>query len=114
MREKLRAEFPFLKDVYLETREGWDQLLFDFFTEVVAIHDTTDIEIYQIKSKFGELRLHSNLRGQALDILTKYEDLSTITCEFCGEEGKTTEYNGWDYTICESCLAKLVKNKELE
>ena len=76
------------------------------------------IEIFQIKSKFGELRVYLDYKNgnSANDIpgltdeINKIIDECNHTCEWCGskENVKTSAHKGWIRTLCEKCKEKLI------
>ena len=114
LESKLTDQFPFLADVYLEVEDGWFQLLYDMFTEIIEVYtdnnlETTDIEVYQLKDKFGTLRIYSNIVHVALPIIHRYELESWIICVKCGEKGTSRVWKGQRYTVCDECFAKLEK-----
>lgn len=54
----------------------------------------------QIKEKFGTLRIYvDNISDYARGVIDVAEYLSAITCEYCGEKGKTYR-TGWHQTLC--------------
>lgn len=61
----------------------------------------------QIKEKFGELRMYSNLYSESLSgLLTDYEVISRHVCINCGKPdvGITS---GWIMPLCEDCARKI-------
>lgn len=66
--------------------------------------------IVQVKEKFGGLRWYDN--GVPLSMLKdyyawmhKYEDLSEVTCIYCGQPG-TMRQSSWISPYCDECWAK--------
>jgi len=65
-----------------------------------------DYEPAQIKEKFGTLRFYFDTKTELWDsmqaVVTKYEKMSAVTCEACGEAGVLCTPNGfWYKTRCE-------------
>jgi len=61
-------------------------------------------ETCQVKEKFGGLRFYVNAASdEQFRIITKYEDLSYVTCEDCGKPGKERP-GGWIRTLCNDCV----------
>ena len=66
----------------------------------------------QVKEKFGTLRFYSDggdsyIRG----VLSMMERMSSITCESCGNPGKTRN-GGWLTTLCNSCNDELIAERK--
>lgn len=93
--------------------EGWYDLVINLDKELnkVAPH----YELHQCKEKFGTLRyyielpIHGDGSGdkKAHDIITKYEQLSSETCDVCGESGELHNINNWMTTRCHEHNKKL-------
>ena len=72
-------------------------------------HDYLDkLIVFQIKEKFGGLRVYVNFHIKELDeLIDKAEQKSFSVCEKCGsEENVTTKPNrpyGWILTLCDNC-----------
>ena len=64
--------------------------------------------IYQIKEKWGLLRIYHNGSQEIENIINKYEDLSEKICICCGKPA-TKMTKGWISYYCDSCYPK---NKE--
>ena len=72
------------------------------------------IEIHQIKEKFGGLRFYCNFYTDELkEMIHNAEKESFRTCEFCGtKENVGHTISGWYTTCCEQCVTDMsVKNK---
>lgn len=86
-------------------------------------HLNAPIEIFQIKSKFGELRVYLMDAITGDDIHTpeelkpfieEVEKEALETCEWCGsKEGvRTFSYRGWIRTLCGPCEKELKERNE--
>ena len=65
------------------------------------------IFITQIKEKFGELRFYTGPASEDFyKAVDEAGDLSSRTCENCGEEGQVISVNGWLRATCEKCLTQ--------
>lgn len=62
----------------------------------------------QIKEKFGELRMYSNLYTRSLNrLLSDYEVISRHVCMACGKPDSGITVSGWTMPLCEECAKKL-------
>ena len=97
---RLEARFSG-KHVYIECDSGWHQLLVELDEELSEIDP--DYKIDQIKEKFGALRFYyttTTRRKRLMDsIISKYEKLSTETCEISGKNGVLMERTGYYKTL---------------
>lgn len=67
--------------------------------------------IRQIKEKMAELRvyisnshLNEEQANKAVEIVTRYQEQSRITCEKCGKPGQLMKSErGWYFTRCPEC-----------
>ncbi|AEJ40802.1 hypothetical protein TPY_2642 [Sulfobacillus acidophilus TPY] len=71
---------------------------------------TATIHVRQVKEKFGRLTIYADLsnvpppvRDGILSILSHLADLSTYTCEQCGQAGALRSTGGWWQTLCDAC-----------
>ena len=84
----------------LEIGDGWYQLIYDLFEELLKTD--WDKDIHQIKEKFAGLRFYiGSATDEIYDIISKYETKSYVTCEVCGEIGETRTDIGWCQTLCQ-------------
>lgn len=82
----------------IECGEGWMEILLDFVRDC----GNEDVQITQIKEKFGRLRIYANTTSPRIRELIKEAELkSHTTCEICGQPGKLISDNGWLKTRCE-------------
>ena len=84
---RFQSGFPSIVDC----EEGWNEIIANCHNELKEIDDLYTIA--QIKEKFGVLRYYfasSNplLYKQMSDIVRKYEQMSSVTCEVCGNSGE--------------------------
>lgn len=155
LEKKLDENFPFMKkertlseqknennyisDLYhgLSCGDGWYNLVHDLCTEIMEAYKEAgreiDIEIYQIKEKFGTLRFYYGFKSQPRriqgfdfigiqgvggvritprengfekkisDIVRKYEKMSAEVCEICGKPGRLRKDLNWIRTCCDGC-----------
>lgn len=120
LEEKLMKRFPFMEAksfldgerlghcVPCECSDGWYELIYYLCKEIEILYelknkDVMSLNIEQIKEKYGKLRFYvGNYIDGVMEIVNKYEALSTKTCEVCGKEGKLTGKR-WVRTLCEDC-----------
>lgn len=86
---------------------GWSELV----TECYQICAENEIDIAQIKEKFGVLRFY--ISHGTDEIYSKIDYIcskSTKICAYCGKDAKQQNINGWLKTICADCYEKETKN----
>lgn len=88
-----------------ECGEGWYPLieeLFDKIQELVNINsEYSDLEVVQVKEKFGTLRVYLNYYYPEIEnLINEYEEKSAHICEVCGRKGKVCVHNFWYKTVC--------------
>ena len=90
---------PFITHNLCECEDGWLQLIHDLIEELLK--EEWDKHIYHIKEKFGALRFYTgSLTESQHDLVEKYCNLSTETCEICGEKGTLDWDRNWVRTLC--------------
>jgi len=87
-----------------EVGPGWREIIYNLSVKLEPICKASkgEIRAAQVKEKFGGLRFYMSSYGtdDAVQKLTgDAEDLACVTCEVCGEPGKTYT-NGWHITLC--------------
>lgn len=102
---RFNSDFPKSLDV----GPGWIHIIADLNEQISYIDP--HYKIAQIKEKFGTLRYYVDLSFDKenylpyiiVRILTaNAENLSSHTCEQCGELGRLTS-TSWRKTLCDSC-----------
>ena len=104
-----------LEPLYLfgiEHYYGWDKILEPIFKKISELFTPEEISISQIKEKFGTLRFYVDYTDykkiddkkydELNETIRKAEELSAVTCEICGEPGKTVG-DFWLKTVCDKC-----------
>lgn len=103
-----------------ECADGWYQLLYDLCQEITDRYEKdneeVDIEVGQVKEKFGTLRFYyyhkdidtssNEIRKDIEQIVRKYENHSKFVCEMCGKEGTIRTDIPWIKTLCDDCCKK--------
>lgn len=97
----------------IDTGNGWYTLIDNLCQELSILEKKYNILIIadQVKEKYGGLRFYyhtftdtQNLTEKVWDlidnVITKYEDMSEITCEVCGEPG-IIRPGGWLSCLCD-------------
>jgi len=107
----------FIGDLYsvfgCECGDGWYQILDELCSEIEKIINESDspvdLEVNQIKEKFGTLRFNVSIDGPEKEC-TKIEELiqeaeqkSASICEECGKPGIIRDDLGWILTLCDDC-----------
>jgi hypothetical protein len=96
----------------LECDQGWYPLIEELFDKMQSLVDNnsdySDMEIVQVKEKYGELRVYIMPDYDALDdLIDEYTKKSIHICEVCGKPGTLQDIGGhWYKTICQECLSK--------
>ena len=102
----------YIADLYTafgcECGPGWHELLRSLCKEIAQAYEDKglepDIEIDQIKEKYGTLSFSYYSSIELRDIVDKYEELSETTCENCGKPGQLyTEDEDWFKVRCDVC-----------
>lgn len=72
--------------------DGWLRLVDQCFSELIA--HGWNRELFQVKEKFGGLRVYLDTDDQALfSIIRKYEHQSHLTCVVCGNKALEEVWN---------------------
>ena len=115
--------------VYLETYNGWNQLLIDALGKIINLLEKSSIplnyfQIDQIKQKFGTLRFYwswldpenkikpKNIINKIEQIINKTEQISASTCENCGLIGRRSAIKSWCFTLCQTCEQEIKQNSK--
>lgn len=110
-------KFPLIdiksRQPYQPCGKGWNNILDTMFyqlTQLIALGEIVNIQVNQIKEKFGILRVYIQptfktvptdlLNHKLYKIVTDAETQSASTCEICGEHGKPRS-GGWIKTLCD-------------
>lgn len=98
------------KLTYIECDVGWFDIIDKCLSDLLKISYETglDIQVVQIKEKFGGLRVYYDLEDsennediykQINTAIDAAEDESYTVCEVCGEQG-SLQRKGWWKTLC--------------
>lgn len=68
-----------------------------------ATADDPEFEIYDIKEKFGELRIYHNGDEKVNEIVDAFTDISQYICVGCGKLGVGSIKRGWILPYCREC-----------
>lgn len=99
----------FLKNAVNCVGEGWRDLVIKCYAACFKYN----VPIYQIKEKFGGLRIYTGGAPQKVaDIIDQAEQQSYTICEKCGNPGEVRENGRWLFTLCRECYANF-KNTHL-
>lgn len=95
-----------------EIGPGWH-----FLVDAVNTLAGRDIDIFQVKEKFGTLRIYYKLKDHVKNpndsqnihgIVSRAEYWSSYTCENTGKAGSLRDVNGWYKTLCEDEYQKAI------
>jgi hypothetical protein len=97
-----------LEDWQKAVGPGWKDLV----KQAVTLIETVGGEVFDIKEKFGALRIYYAAVSSIDTLIDSIEERSAITCEFCGKTGSICSLPGghWLKCMCEQCY----KARELE
>lgn len=103
----------------VECHKGWYKLIEPIFNYIEQYNRNRapqdQIQILQVKEKFGQLRFYVNFSTEHLsNMIEDAEKKSYDICEFCGTEDNVgSTMNGWIWTICLDCLIKDIKANKI-
>lgn len=90
----------------IECDGGWIKILDPLFGSIrnhIKFAKIENFKITQVKEKFGTLRVYTSNSDEYINgLLDMAENMSEITCECCGKDGKTRT-DGWFRTLCDDC-----------
>lgn len=83
--------------------DGWDELVTNLVCEINKTN--SDVEVVQIKEKFGGLRFYYSNGNEAVQKLVNEAEIKSYTiCQTCGKNGASQcVLSGWITTLCENC-----------
>lgn len=89
----------------VECMKGWKGL----YDPLIELCKLKEIEVTQVKEKFGTLRFYIGDSDGSLDLIIRAaERMSSFVCEECGCSGLEdvqTSGPGWIKTLCKKCRA---------
>jgi len=107
--------FDILRDACLKIESHFDNLKSNGANVLEITVENTDVEgediiwypqFTQVKEKFGSLRVYYvGGDDEVFSIVDALEDLSSETCELCGNKGRESE-GYWISVRCEDCDGK--------
>ena len=90
-----------------EIGKGWMPLVEPIIKKIQELNQQgIDIQITQIKEKFGELCVYLSAYTEELEQMIRDAEKKSIhICENCGKPAQRVWGNyGWIYTLCQDCL----------
>lgn len=96
----------------IECGEGWIPLIEPVLKYIQEYNkgkeEEQQIIVYQIKEKFGALRIEvGNYPEELRNMVEAAENASVTICEKCGAPGSLRDCGGgWYHTLCDECLEK--------
>jgi hypothetical protein len=98
--------------------DGWEPLIRELSekleTMILALPEDGrhHVRASQVKEKFGTLRFYMSAETDEMSAaIREAERKSAVTCEICGQPGKSRE-GGWILTLCDKCQEKRLEEKE--
>lgn len=96
------TEFNNYYKSYFPVGKGWRSLVTKLVEDIMVIDK--EIEIVQVKEKFGGLRFYIfGGYGQINRLIEQAEIESFKTCEQCGTKENVETKGDWILTLCEKC-----------
>ena len=97
-----------------ETGDGWFDLIYALSNNlnelIKQVNKPAHYRVVQVKSKFAELRYYMDCTTAEMDaIISRAEELSRKTCEYCGKPGNRDMKDYWLHVRCESCATLGIK-----
>ena len=91
----------------LDCGAGWHPLIKELLDKLQAyvngFPQLKHFRIVQIKEKWGELCVYTNLGTDVINnLIEKYEKKSLTICEICGKPGKLRKDLSWMQTLCDA------------
>ena len=86
--------------------DGWYNILHRLCEKIIEIDTNKKFRFFQIKEKFGQLRIYGADDGGTLkiyDLISQAENESSKTCEYCGTIEDVTSSGRWIKTLCAEC-----------
>lgn len=85
--------------------EGWKRIVERAMDAIIARcvaagFSPNDVQILDIKEKYGTLRIHVSAPVETDDITDHAEAVSAFTCQICGEDGRQRG-DRWISTLCD-------------
>lgn len=100
-----------------EYSDGWDELVNTLVLNLRTLDP--ELEILQIKEKFGGLRAYITTHSEDPDVINEFNDLiseaeekSYTVCEECGGVGRSTNLNGWYRTLCQQDEERIIAERK--
>lgn len=85
-----------------EVGSGWSALIDEVYDNLPE-----GVTVYQVKEKFGGLRVYAGPSSEELEnLLVRAENKSYTTCESCGGLGGIRSINSWVRVLCKSCYER--------
>jgi hypothetical protein len=86
---------------FFEPPKGWLPLVERTLSKLVYVQP--NVEILDVKSKFGGLRISAGPLTQSSAAIIRHAEAASLKiCEECGEPGVSRRKHGWTYTSCDA------------
>ncbi|WP_419885677.1 hypothetical protein [Paenibacillus sp. B-A-8] len=118
LQEQLLSHFPWARPISgreslwskygFSIGDGWYDLIENLFSEIEVVYRVkgreVDLEIVQIKERFGVLKVYFyGGLDELYELAHKYEELSLSVCYDCGGQGQHRRIGFWWITMCDNC-----------
>ena len=89
---------------------GWMDMVIELTEKCLKLQP--DLQILQIKSKFGGLRFYvGSALNEVHDLIDEAENKSYSLCEECGMPAKSVNL-GWVYTVCPKHEKQIIETRD--
>ena len=91
--------------------DGWFDLIWSLCEDLekIAKDEDFELEVFQVKEKFGGLRFYIDEGTVSIhERIKKAENKSYEICEVCGKPGRIDDSRRWVRTLCEECISERV------
>jgi len=115
MRKSSEPQYPY--ELFgIECGKGWEGLYRPIMDYIDEYNKTSgdNVEIHQIKEKFGGLRMYlSHYTDELRKMIREAEEKSFHTCEICGKhiDNPIVEHH-WIYSECQECHDKWISERK--
>lgn len=81
--------------------------------DVTGMEELPEVEVHQIKEKFGGLRFYTGPCDDYVNgLIMMAEEWADHTCEYCGQRGKSRNDIGWIKTLCDHHYEETKRKQE--
>ena len=91
----------------IDIGDGWYDIMHRLCEEITKLDVSKKFRFFQIKEKFGQLRIYGTDDNfgvkEIYDLISRAENESSKTCEYCGSVDEVKSSGRWIKTLCAKC-----------